>query len=484
MIAMAIAGEPQLIVADEPTTALDVTVQAQILDLLSKLCAELGSSLLLITHDLAVAAQVSQRIVVLYGGRIAEVAPTEELLGAPRHPYSAALLRSRLDVEMDRSRPLPTLDGDPPDPRELPPGCPFAPRCAFAKPECEHGLPPLREAGGPEHRDACIRSDDLDLRPRRVELEPWRRPEIDPTAPPALVAEELCVAAPGSTPWSKRRGVQILNGVDLRIASGECVALVGESGSGKTTLVRAVAGLMDANDGRLELSDPSPQMVFQDAGSSLTPWLSCSQLVEERLRALGVGRAERTRRLDEVFSQVGLPAWASDARPAQLSGGQRQRVAIARAIVAPPRLLLCDEPTSALDVSVAASVLNLIGRLRRELDMAILFVTHDIAVARLIADRIAVMYLGRIVETGPAAEVIAEPVHPYTQALISSLPGTGGDRVELSGSPPSLFDPPSGCSFHPRCPEARPGCAERKPHLHRLADPAHAVDCVLAGEED
>jgi peptide/nickel transport system ATP-binding protein len=480
MIAMAIAGEPRLIVADEPTTALDVTVQAQILDLLSTLCRDLGCSLLLVTHDLAVAAQIAQRVVVLYGGRIAEVAPTEALLERPRHPYSAALLRSRLDVEMDVTRPLPTLHGDPPDPRDLPAGCPFAPRCEFSRPACEGRLPSL-EPAGPGRFDACIRSEEIDLRPKRVELEPWVAPPIDPEAKDALVAEDVQVEAGSASFWRRGSAVKILNGVDLRIAGGECVALVGESGCGKTTLVKAVAGLVETSGGHLDLGDKSPQMVFQDAGSSLTPWLTSRELVEERLRSCGVPRAQRAERVQAVFAQVGLPAWAVDARPAQLSGGQRQRVAIARAIVAPPRLLLCDEPTSALDVSVAAGVLNLIGRLRRELGMAILFVTHDIAVARLIADRVAVMYLGRIVESGPATTVIADPVHPYTKALISSLPGTGG-RIKLKGSPPSLFDPPSGCAFHPRCSHAREECATRSPHIVAVGDARHEVDCVLAEE--
>jgi peptide/nickel transport system ATP-binding protein len=480
MIAMAIAGEPRLIVADEPTTALDVTVQAQILDLLSTLCRDLGCSLLLVTHDLAVAAQIAQRVVVLYGGRIAEVAPTEALLESPHHPYSAALLRSRLDVEMDVTRPLPTLHGDPPDPRDLPAGCPFAPRCEFARPACEDRLPSL-EPAGPGRFDACIRSEEIDLRPKRVELEPWVAPPIDPEAKDALVAEDVQVEAGSASFWRRGSAVKILNGVDLRIAGGECVALVGESGCGKTTLVKAVAGLVETSGGCLDVGDKSPQMVFQDAGSSLTPWLTSRELVEERLRSCGVPRAQRADRVQAVFAQVGLPAWAVDARPAQLSGGQRQRVAIARAIVAPPRLLLCDEPTSALDVSVAAGVLNLIGRLRRELGMAILFVTHDIAVARLIADRVAVMYLGRIVESGPATTVIADPVHPYTKALISSLPGTGG-RIKLKGSPTSLFDPPSGCAFHPRCSHAREECATRSPHIVAVGDARHEVDCVLAEE--
>jgi peptide/nickel transport system ATP-binding protein len=375
---------------------------------------------------------------------------------------------------MDVSRPLPTLEGEPPDPRALPPGCPFSPRCVYAAPACDAGLPPLR--GDDVRSDACVRRGELDLRPQVVELEPWTAPPADHAAPPVLVATGLEL-----TVGRRRRTMRILNGVDLEIAAGEAVALVGESGSGKTTLVRAIAGLSPRSAGTLTLAGNAPQLVFQDAGASLTPWLQVGELIEDRLRPLKLGGVERRRRVLQALAQVGLPERAANARPAELSGGQRQRVAIARAIVVPPKLLLCDEPTSALDVSVAAGVLNLIGRLRRELGMAVLFVTHDLAVARLIADRVAVMYLGRIVECGAADDVIARPIHPYAKALVSSLPGPDAQRLKLAGEPPSLVDPPTGCAFHPRCACAQPGCAQRAPSLRRVSQsPPHDVDCVLA----
>ena len=403
-IAIAVAGRPRLIVADEPTTALDVTVQAQILELLNRLRIEFGCSVLLITHDLAVASQIADRIAVLYAGRLAEVAPADVLLRDPKHPYTAALLRSRLDLEQDKFHPLPTLPGEPPDPLQFPTGCPFSPRCAFAQADCLAELPALR--GPAAHRNACIRSDELDLRPLSVAVESWGKPIADPAAEPALVARGIIVDA-GALGRRRGTGVRILCGVDLDIRAGEAVALVGESGSGKTTLLRAIAGLMRHSAGELRLSDDAPQMVFQDPVSSLTPWLKIGEMLEDRLRPTGLTRAERRERVAEVLASVGLPASAASVRSAQLSGGQRQRVALARAIIVPPRLLLCDEPTSALDVSVAATVLNLIGQLRRSLSgMAVLFVTHDLAVARLVAERIAVMYLGRIVEYGPAEAVI------------------------------------------------------------------------------
>jgi peptide/nickel transport system ATP-binding protein len=482
MIAMAIAQEPRLIVADEPTTALDVTVQAQILGLFARLRREHGCSIVLITHDLAVASQIADRVAVLYGGRIAEIGPTTDLLDRPQHPYTAALMQSRLDTEADKRHKVPTLGGEPPDPRELPSGCPFAPRCSFTVPSCEATLPPLQLRG--RHGNACLRSDELDLRRAASSSEAWASaPVIDPTVS-IVDARSLDVAAPSPGVFRKGAGVLILNGIDLTIGEGESVALVGESGCGKTTFLRTVAALAAASGGSLEVDAGACQMIFQDAGSSLTPWLAVGEIVGERLHGLGLTREERRVRVENALGLVGLPPRAATARPAQLSGGQRQRVAIARAVIVPPRILLCDEPTSALDVSIAAGVLNLLGELRRQFRMALLFVTHDLSVARLIADRIAVMYLGRIVEIGPADTILANPVHPYTCSLIASIPRPGGARVELSGEPPSLFDPPSGCAFHPRCPRARDGCAVRPPKMVGVDAGGHSVDCVLAEERE
>jgi peptide/nickel transport system ATP-binding protein len=422
MIAIAVAGEPQLIVADEPTTALDVTVQAQILELLHRLRRELGCSVVLVTHDLAVAAQVSDRVAVMYGGRIVELGPTAELLAAPRHPYTTALLRSRLDLDTDRTRMLTTLPGEPPDLRAMPPGCAFAPRCAFHQAACDEQVPPLRVAG--PRADACLRSDALTPARERADGEAWPAVAIDGAGDLALHAVGVEVDVGRASRLRRRPRLRILHGVDLTVRQGEAVALVGESGSGKTTFVRAAAGLMAVTGGSLSVRDAAPQMVFQDAGSSLTPWLPVGETIGERLRAEGLSRTERAARIAETLATVGLPPATAALRPGQLSGGQRQRVAIARAIIVPPRLLLCDEPTSALDVSVAAGVLNLLGELRRRLGMALVFVTHDLAVARMVADRIAVMHQGRIVEVGPAADVLADPADPYTRTLLASVPST------------------------------------------------------------
>jgi peptide/nickel transport system ATP-binding protein len=510
MIAMAVAGRPALVVADEPTTALDVTVQAQILELLASLREQLRTSFLLITHDLGVAAQVADRIGVLYCGRLAEIGPAQDMFRRPRHPYSVGLLRSRLLLDSDRSRPVITLPGEPPDPRRPPAGCAFGPRCSSHRRECDAGLPELiaaPELGSAEV--ACVRWAEL---PSVVEEQavaeqasdeqaadepvtegdsageqaagvaaPWSVP--DPASPrpgTALVVRDVHKSFPiGSR--RHREALRALRGVSLDIREGEAIALVGESGCGKSTLLRSVAGLQPIDSGIIDLARGGrPQMVFQDAGASLTPWLRVGELIGERLREEGLRAGPRKARVAAALQLVGLPDEIAAARPSQLSGGQRQRVALARATVVPPEVLLCDEPTSALDVSLAATVLNLIGRLRRQLGMAVLFVTHDLAAARIVADRIAVMYLGRIVEVGDADQLTQDPVHPYTRALLATVPGLHQVRVPLQGEPASPLRPPGGCEFHPRCPDAEPACATTEAPLVPLgADPGRLAACPV-----
>jgi peptide/nickel transport system ATP-binding protein len=282
------------------------------------------------------------------------------------------------------------------------------------------------------------------------------------------------------TGFRKKDRLQALRGIDLDVRPGEAVALVGESGCGKSTLLRVVAGLLKPDSGDVVIGTGGrPQIVFQDAGASLTPWMSIGDLVGERLREEGTSRAERKRRVAEALTIVGLPAEVASAKPGHLSGGQRQRAAVARAIVVPPDVLLCDEPTSALDVSLAATVLNLIGRLRRELGMAVLFVTHDLAAARVVADRIAVMYLGSIVESGPSEEVARNPAHPYTQALLGAVPVAGAVHVPLQGDPASPLAPPPGCCFHPRCTQALASCSEDVPVMVRFGEHKRQARCVL-----
>ncbi|WP_059019007.1 ABC transporter ATP-binding protein [Mycobacterium sp. M26] len=489
MIAIAVAGNPELIIADEPTTALDVTVQAQVLALLQRLRSDIGCSIVLITHDLGVAAQIADRIAVLYAGRIAEIGPTAEVLDAPAHPYTYGLLRSRLTLETSRDHRLTAMAGQVPSPTAPLSGCAFVPRCPLARPDCSV-TPPEPVAVDAGRVSACLIAPPEMRTLLEAEIgslgEAFAAGEGTSDQPPAVQVKNVIKAFTVRRRWLDRSGpkqskLQALRGVSLTVAHGESVALVGESGSGKSTLLRIIAGLDTPTYGDVDLAGGQrPQMVFQDAGASLTPWLSVGELIGERLRATSMSRSERKQAVAEVLERVGLPQEVAKSRAAQLSGGQRQRVSLARATVIPPQVLLCDEPTSALDVSLAASVLNLIGDLRRSLDMSVVFVTHDLSVARVVADRIAVMYLGRIVEIGPADEVIGNPTHPYTQALVDAIPDLGRDCRVLAGEPASPLSPPTGCAFHPRCPIAIDACSDAglDVRLEGVPGSPHQVACI------
>jgi peptide/nickel transport system ATP-binding protein len=479
MIAMAVAGSPDLVVADEPTTALDVTVQAQVLGLLHDLCGELGTSFVLITHDIGVASQIADRVAVMYGGRVAEIGTMDEVLRAPSHPYTVGLLNSRLDLNLPLGREIPALPGQPPDPRAHPQGCAFAPRCPAVTDACTQALPEPTPAATHSGLAACIiptATSDL----RALTETPAFRPmvSLDQTMP-ALQVNGVDKQFPVRRSFIRHDTLHALRNIILDVAPGESIAVVGESGSGKSTLLRVIAGLMKPENGSADHDGPRPQMVFQDAGASLTPWLTVGEIVGERL--LGTtSRAERRERVAQALGQVGLPPDVAGIKAAGLSGGQRQRVAFARAIIVPPRLLLCDEPTSALDASLAASVLNLLQDLRRELGMAVMFVTHDLAVARFISDRIAVMYLGQIVELAPTEDLITNPQHPYTKALLASVPRPGADPVRLPGEPASPLAIPTGCSFHPRCRERVERCSTEGPTLFTTDGTSrHMASCLL-----
>jgi peptide/nickel transport system ATP-binding protein len=466
MIAMAVAGNPSLVLADEPTTALDVTVQAQVLELIRNLRHEMGCAFVLVTHDLGVAAQVADRIAVMYGGRLMEVGPTAQVLGSPAHPYTMALLRSRLSLGTDRSVPLDTLAGQAPDPRAYPPGCPFAPRCWAHTDDCDAALP-LLVSTSQGHAAACVRLSQVRVDSGGGRAEEWPAAPGGPAAQQVVGVREIAKTFVIRSGVRKRDRLEALRGVSIDIRPGECMAVVGESGCGKSTLLRVIAGLLAPDRGEIVGVPPgTAQMVFQEAGASLTPWLTVHEHLAERLMGAHVDRKTIVARVHQALDLVGLHSDLARVKPPQLSGGQRQRVALARAVIIPPTVLLCDEPTSSLDVSLAATVLNLIGRLRRELQLSVLFVTHDLAAARVVADRVSVMYLGQIVESGPVDQVIERPLHPYTKALVAAVPQVHTEEpLRIRGDPGNPLKVPAGCPFHPRCPDAVAACSQETPVL-------------------
>jgi len=504
VIAMAMAGQPKLIIADEPTTALDVTVQAQVLAVLARRQAEMGSAVILITHDLGVVAEVADRVAVMYGGRIVETAPVAEIFASPRHPYTRALLRSipRLDTTDSRLAPIP---GQPPIPGALPKGCAFQPRCAVGRdrPLCVTQDPPLRPAGD-RRQSACHYADErpadaVPAEPRIVATDPTRQTE------PLLVVDGLKVHFPVKTGVLRRTTgwVKAVDGVSLSVHSGETVSLVGESGCGKTTTGRAIMGLIRATGGSIRFAGKSirdldrggmrrarrqMQYVFQDPYASLNPVLSVEDIVAEPLRIHGLyDEMGGARRIAELFDMVGLSRSMLGRYPSEFSGGQKQRIGIARALALQPKLLILDEPVAALDVSIQAQVINLLQDLQRELGLAYLFIAHNLSVVRHVSDRVAVMYLGRIVEEGTRDPLYGQPVHPYTQSLLSAAPVPDPavrdtrQRIVLEGEIPNPASPPSGCTFHPRCFRATARCSAEAPLFGRHADFDTHAACHHAG---
>jgi len=498
MIAIALAGEPDLLIADEPTTALDVTVQAQILDLLAQLQRERGMGMLLITHDLGVVARMAHRIGVMYAGELVEVASREEFFSRPQHPYTQALFAALPEVSR-RGMALTTIPGQVPSLAAMPAGCRFTDRCAHVMPVCRECAPDWRSIVA-SHALRCHWSGSAAAAPDTPRL---GLGDLMPEMAPFLSAADLKVHFP------IRRGilqrtvghVRAVDGVSLAISAGRTLALVGESGCGKTTVGKALLQLVKPTAGsvrlggselvgmqgrRLRAARRHMQMVFQDPFASLNPRLRVGEIIAEGMAALGLegDGAARGRAVAALLKQVGLPDEAAGRYPHEFSGGQRQRIAIARALAVQPELLICDEPTSALDVSVQAQILNLLKKLQEELGVAYLFITHNFAVVEYLANDVAVMYLGRIVERGSAEEVLRSPKHPYTQALLSAVPVPRLDAhtaaIRLPGETPSPASPPAGCHFHPRCPQAMDICRQRYPETSGVSA-THTVNCHLIG---
>ena len=510
MIAMALACEPKLLIADEPTTALDVTIQKQILELIDDLRRRLGMSVILVTHDLGVIAGRADRVAVMYAGEIAETTATGTLFANPRHPYTEALFNALPDKAAERQERLYSIPGAPPDLTHPPAGCRFAPRCRHVQDRCRQEEPRLL-GDSPDHRFACFypvgEAERKGATVTAVEPAPAAPPAAPPAAAPvtgngSLLSIEHLVknfAVTKGAVLQRRVGwLSAVADVSFGVRKGETFGLVGESGCGKTTIGRVIVGLDKPTSGVInfegkDLAKVSGrayrrqrrkiQFMFQDAYASLDPRMRAGAILREPLVAQHIGsRGEQQRRMEEMLDHVGLPRQAAERYPHEFSGGQRQRLGFARALMLSPDLIVADEPVSALDVSIQSQMLNLMTELQRELGLTYLFISHDLAVVRYLSSDIGVMYLGKLVEIGPADKVYGTPAHPYTKGLIDSAPvaDPAAERAKVhegvTGELPSAISPPSGCRFRTRCPFAQDLCAEEEPMLQPFG-PGHLAAC-------
>ncbi|MBB6637745.1 dipeptide ABC transporter ATP-binding protein [Cohnella thailandensis] len=515
MIALALSCGPELLIADEPTTALDVTIQAQILQLLQELKEEFRMSILLITHDLGIAAEIADRVVVLYAGRVAEQAPAAELFARPHHPYTRGLLDSVAALDTEKGEKLRSIAGSIPSLSALPDGCLFHPRCPFASDKCRNEAPPLISRNGRAaacwHTDKLLTATNAEKGSARQEIEllseklilAEKNPSASPFESPEASPDLFQVSGlrkfyrlKGSLPGRARAHIRAVDDVSFAIRRGETFGLVGESGSGKSTLGRVLLQLEKATAGRIRFGDreltglrgaalrevrKDMQMIFQDPYGSLDPRWNVGDIIGEPLRVHErLTASEKKERVARLLESVGLDASYANRYPHEFSGGQRQRIGIARAIALSPKFVLADEAVSALDVSVQAQVVNLLQELQEKLGLTYLFIAHGLQVVRHLSDRIGVMYLGKLVEIAPSRELFLRPAHPYTKALIASIPsadiGAKRERIALQGEIPSPARPPSGCRFHTRCPLATARCKEEEPELRTIGS-EHVAAC-------
>ncbi len=508
MIAIALSCNPRLIIADEPTTALDVTIQAQILKLMKDLSRELGVALVIITHNLGIVARYADRVNVMYAARMAEQGAARDVFARPLHPYTAGLLRSVPRLDRPRGRKLETIEGLPPNLLDPPAGCRFAPRCLAKRDACVQALPEL-VAVEPHRYSACIRAAEMartgpaGLGLHSADPQPPLPKRLD-AAKPLLGVRDLRtyfgVSAGIRMFKDGRLEVRAVDGLSFEVYRGETLGLVGESGCGKTTVGRTLLRLEEATGGEIvfeganvtratgqQLKDyrRKIQVIFQDPFSSLNPRMTVGQIIAEPMRVYRLvpdARAARGKAA-ELLTQVGLFEYMAERYPHELSGGQRQRVGIARALAMQPSFIVCDEPVSALDVSIQAQIINLLEALQEKYQLTFLFIAHDLAVVRHISDRVIVMYLGRVMEIADRDTLYADPQHPYTLALLDAVPipdpalEAQREYRVLGGEVPSPLNPPRGCVFHTRCPLATEECKMTVPELREVR-PRHYAACI------
>jgi peptide/nickel transport system ATP-binding protein len=509
MIAMALACEPKLLIADEPTTALDVTIQKQILELIDDLRRRLGLAVILVTHDLGVIAGRADRVAVMYAGKVMETTSTTRLFANPRHPYTEALFGALPEKAADGTERLYSIPGMPPDLTQPPKACRFAARCRYVQDSCNESEPqlegdtwdhayrcffPVGKAGGDDTAVVQVKEEHDRSRERAI-------PETDGQQPLLRtdgLVKNFSVTA-GAVLQRRVGEVSAVAGVSFSIRPGHTFGMVGESGCGKTTIGRLIAGLEKATDGSIVLDgedltklsrrerrrrSPKIQLMFQDSYASMDPRMRVGPILREPLAIQRIGsHQEQRNKIAAMLDEVGLPRAAIERYPHEFSGGQRQRLGLARALILSPKLIVADEPVSALDVSIQAQILNLMLDLQRDLGLTYLFISHDLSVVRYMSETIGVMYLGKLVEVGPADEVYYRPVHPYTKGLIDTVPvadpvvAQAREDKGVAGELPSAINPPSGCRFRTRCPRAQDLCAAEEPPLRPFTAHGHLAAC-------